>query len=1503
MTRNLVFISYSHDDRNWLERLQKHLTPYIRAARLSVWDDTQIPTGGKWPEHISAALASARVGVLLVSHNFLDSDFIADQQLPLLLEAANSGDLVIVWVPLSHSSFHVTAINEFRPAWDPCRPLASLSESEQEQALVEICEAIEHAFNVPHELMPPIGVGLAPQLAPAVAATSAARRGVDHAVRRTPRELTPAEIANGFRKLSFSLLDLRVPADQWIPRSEEEQIRSLLAETGTKCVCLLGGPGSGKTALLAKLGDELGQAGNVVVAIKADRISTDLSSWVRSQLDLNISIIDGIVAASSLSTVVVVIDQLDALASMADLHPKRLNDLLDLIRQCQDIPNVTVVCSCRELEYRRDTRLNHLNLESVTLELPSWEQVSCELKKAGIQEPELWPECFRQVLRTPQHLRIYLDRFRATGQTDAFDTYQQMLDDLWKRRIHSEKRRHFIDRLTTDLMKRESLWAPAVLFEDDEGIVEELEREDVLQRHDLQIGFRHQTLLEHAKARLFTKSGESLADYLLRRQNAVFVRPTIWSVLRYLRGADRGKYRREIETLMRADLRLHVRLLLIDFLGQVANPDDFEVVLLAERLAIPDERRRVLLAIRGSERWFQALRSTHFPTVMRWEVTDAWPMIGVIEEAWRFAHDDCFRLIEEYWLVDTARDELTWRALHEIDRWDQRSVDVIRRLIRRAKKEHIWWAVDMVYLISADQPQLAPQVVAEVLEKQLDEATTKTQGSCPDEELSFQMPRSTHSPLDLSGDWHELPAVAEAAPTEFLRSTWSWFTRVAVEFHSGCPSSVVQEFGGWIRAFDQAESGRHRPLASSILMAVEETASSDPQAFLEITRSSWEIENRPIQSLLACGLAKAAADLPKAALDFLCSDPRRLHLGTYDAGEQADSVALIKAVGPHLDEPGLRRLESTILSWSLFRPDVELEQMDELPEREARLRLLKAIPERFLTPTTVAFVRREETEIRDWDWEPFRAGRPAMVKEVPPLTKEQMIRTSDEQILDALAADPDGERSGRQWDEHEGVWLRPGGARAVARELAELAKEQPEHVLPLLPKLIAVGNESPAADIMRSLESSHLTDERVYQLVRELAALGAESEEFRSGTAYLLYRRCKEKTGLPDDIRAIVERWLAMPWDSSYGISRSNDLEEPDETGELVSVLWAPRGGLLDTDRSFWPLLAVTNGCLMRLPPDTDRWLDALEQQLDRDIAERTWIAYCSELRWIGLEGCNRERGVAVIRKLFHRFPSLKTGPEGIRLVASLAYLLPDNFLQRYLDDLSLSSSPQARVGFGELLTMVALGEVPREWAVPLLEQQIKAYDGANAIAAEPVAVGIAHAAAHGWDEPDARPQATRLLCQLIPKAAGPVIDAIGTVFWAKEDFPADDQTELLLQTLADHPNALGGRNVTDLLAHLVKLVPHQPHIVLAVCRAIVERRGTELTSISYGLFSAGPHLVNIAMTLQRFEDTKSDGLDLLESLLRLGIDDAFAILREVDIRPASGRRREPRKRRRRKGA
>jgi|SRR5688572_1180352 len=143
--RDLIFVSYSHLDQTWLERLQTVMKPLIRNRTLSVWDDNRINPGQRWRSELDSALERARVAVLLVSPNFLASDFIEQNELPPLLDVAEKGGLTIIWVPLSASMYRETEIALYQAAHDPARPLDSLPPHEQNAALVKICEYIKDA--------------------------------------------------------------------------------------------------------------------------------------------------------------------------------------------------------------------------------------------------------------------------------------------------------------------------------------------------------------------------------------------------------------------------------------------------------------------------------------------------------------------------------------------------------------------------------------------------------------------------------------------------------------------------------------------------------------------------------------------------------------------------------------------------------------------------------------------------------------------------------------------------------------------------------------------------------------------------------------------------------------------------------------------------------------------------------------------------------------------------------------------------------------------------------------------------------------------------------------------------------------------------------------------------------------------------------------------------------------------------------------------------------------
>ena len=143
--RRPVFISYSHQDKEWLTKLKAFLRPMEQKGLLEIWDDTDIKPGAQWAAEIKQALEEARIAVFLVTQNFLNSDFILQEELPALLKSAQDRGCVIFWIAVSASTVDDSEIARFQAANDPQQPLDSLSSAEQNRVLKQIYDRMKEA--------------------------------------------------------------------------------------------------------------------------------------------------------------------------------------------------------------------------------------------------------------------------------------------------------------------------------------------------------------------------------------------------------------------------------------------------------------------------------------------------------------------------------------------------------------------------------------------------------------------------------------------------------------------------------------------------------------------------------------------------------------------------------------------------------------------------------------------------------------------------------------------------------------------------------------------------------------------------------------------------------------------------------------------------------------------------------------------------------------------------------------------------------------------------------------------------------------------------------------------------------------------------------------------------------------------------------------------------------------------------------------------------------------
>lgn len=143
MNQPTVFISYSHKDEDWKDRLVAHLRVLQKEGLFDLWDDRRIEAGEDWHQKISDAMNVAGAAILLITADFLTSTFILKEEVPRLLERKNHEGLSIFPVivrPCPWKKVKWLSKMQVRP--EDGKPLSSGDENQIDTDLTSIAEEV-----------------------------------------------------------------------------------------------------------------------------------------------------------------------------------------------------------------------------------------------------------------------------------------------------------------------------------------------------------------------------------------------------------------------------------------------------------------------------------------------------------------------------------------------------------------------------------------------------------------------------------------------------------------------------------------------------------------------------------------------------------------------------------------------------------------------------------------------------------------------------------------------------------------------------------------------------------------------------------------------------------------------------------------------------------------------------------------------------------------------------------------------------------------------------------------------------------------------------------------------------------------------------------------------------------------------------------------------------------------------------------------------------------------
>lgn len=144
-----AFISYSHKDAGALDRLHTHLAMLRREGAIEAWFDREILAGGELDAEITVQLESCQLFLLLVSPDFLASDYCVEREMQRALERHATGDARVVPIIIEPCDWAASPLRQLKSLPRDAKPVSEWTN--ENNAFLDVVNEIRRIIRSDHQ--------------------------------------------------------------------------------------------------------------------------------------------------------------------------------------------------------------------------------------------------------------------------------------------------------------------------------------------------------------------------------------------------------------------------------------------------------------------------------------------------------------------------------------------------------------------------------------------------------------------------------------------------------------------------------------------------------------------------------------------------------------------------------------------------------------------------------------------------------------------------------------------------------------------------------------------------------------------------------------------------------------------------------------------------------------------------------------------------------------------------------------------------------------------------------------------------------------------------------------------------------------------------------------------------------------------------------------------------------------------------------------------------------